>query len=73
MAGQEIEGYLWDQSLGLDLLAPIVCAGFRTLSLASVQNLGSRDPHLTKLALYPASRSRKLTHVSKRMFYSRSD
>jgi hypothetical protein len=42
MAGQEIEGDLWDQSLGLDLLPPIVCAGFRTLSLASVQNLGSR-------------------------------
>jgi hypothetical protein len=41
MAGQEIEGDLWDQSLGLDLLPPIACAGFRTLFLASVQNLGS--------------------------------
>ncbi len=52
MAGQEIEGDLWDQSLRLDdLLPPIACAGFRTLSLASVQNLGSRDPRLTKLAL----------------------
>ncbi len=42
MAGQEIEGDLWDQSLGLDLLRTIVCAasGFRTLSVASVQNLG---------------------------------
>jgi hypothetical protein len=39
MAGQEIEGYLWDQSLGLELLPPIACAGFRTLSLASVQNM----------------------------------
>ncbi len=49
MAGQEIEGDLWDQSLGLDLLLTpsFECAGFRTLSLASVQNLGSRDPHLT--------------------------
>ena len=77
MAGQEIEGNLWDQSLGLDLLPPIACAGFRTLSLASVQNLGShapsRDPHLTKLALDQVSRSCKLTHVSKRMFYTRSD
>ncbi len=70
MAGQEIEGDLraWDQSLGPDLLPPIACAGFRTLSLASVQNLGSRDPRLTKLALDQASLPRKLTHVSKRMF-----
>jgi hypothetical protein len=67
MAGQEIEGDLWDQSLGLDLLPPFVCAGFRTLSLASVQNLGSRDPSLTKIALNQASRSCKLTHVSKRI------
>jgi hypothetical protein len=28
MAGQEIEGDLWDQSLGLDLLPPFVCADF---------------------------------------------
>ncbi len=35
MAGQEIEGDLWDQSLGLDLLPPIACAGFRTLHLES--------------------------------------
>ena len=73
MPGQEIEGDLWDQSLGLDLLPPIACAGFWTLSLASVQNLGSRDPHLTKLALDQASRSCKWTHASKRMFYARSD
>ena len=59
MAGREIEGDLWDQSLGLDLLPPIACAGFRTLSLASVQNLGSRDPRLTKLALDQASLPRK--------------
>jgi hypothetical protein len=32
MAGQEIEGDLWDQSLGLDLLPTIVCSSFRTLS-----------------------------------------
>ena len=68
MAGQEIEGDLWDQSLGLDLLPPIACAGIRTLSLASVQNLGSRDPRLTKLALNQASLPRKWTHVSKRIF-----
>ncbi len=51
MAGQEIEGDLWDQSLGLDLLPPIACAGFKTLSLASVQKWGSRDPCFMKLAL----------------------
>ncbi len=55
MAGQEIEVDLWDQSLGLDLLPTIVCAWFRTLPLGSVQNLGSRDPRLTKLALDQAS------------------
>ncbi len=48
MAGKEIEGDLLDQSLGLDLLPTIVGAGLRTLFLASVQNLGSRDPRLTK-------------------------
>jgi hypothetical protein len=73
MAGQEIEGDLWDQSLGLELLQPIACPGFRTLSLASVQNLVSRDPRLTKLALDQALLPCKLTHVSKRMFYARSD
>ncbi len=40
MAGQENQGDLWELNLGLDLQLPIVCAGFRTLSLASVQNLG---------------------------------
>ncbi len=40
MAGQENQGYLWDLTLGLDLQPPIECAGFMTLSLASVQNLG---------------------------------
>ncbi len=72
MAGQEIEGDLWDQSLGLDLIPP--CYRVRWLqdpvpvSLASVQILGSRDPHLTKLALDQASRSCKLNHVSKGCF-----
>jgi hypothetical protein len=73
MAGQEIEGNLWDQSLRLDLPPPSVRVGFRTRSPTSVQNLGSRDPCLTKLALDQASHSCKLTHVSKRMFYSRSN
>jgi hypothetical protein len=42
MAGRENQGNLWDlaSGQGLDLQPPIVCAGFRTLSLASVQNLG---------------------------------
>ena len=58
MARQEIEGDLWDQSLGRDLLPPSTCVGFKTLYPTSVQNLGSRDPCLTKLALDRASRSR---------------
>jgi hypothetical protein len=40
MAGQENQGYLWDLDSGLDLQQPIVCTGFRTLSLAFVQILG---------------------------------
>ncbi len=51
MAGREIQGDIWDLTSGLDLQLPIVCAGFRTLSLASVQNLGSWDTRLLKLAL----------------------
>ena len=39
MAGRENQGDLWDLTSGLDLQPPIVCADFRTLSLASVQNL----------------------------------
>jgi hypothetical protein len=59
MARQEIEGDLWDQSTGRDLLHPSVCVGFRTLSEppTSAQNVGSRDPRVTKLALDQASRS----------------
>jgi hypothetical protein len=51
MAGLAYEGDLWGLSLGHALLPLTVCAGFSTLSLASVQNLGSRDPGLMKLAL----------------------
>ena len=58
MAGWENQGDLWVLSLGLDLQPPIVCAGFRTLSLASVQSLGHRDASLMKLALDRA-RTRK--------------
>jgi hypothetical protein len=68
MAGQEIEGDRWEQYLGLDLPPPSARVGFRTCSSTSVQNLGSRDPRLTKLALDQASRSCKLTQVSKRTF-----
>ena len=73
MARQEIKGDLWDQSSGRDLLPPSACVGLRLLSSTSMQNLGSRDPRLTKLALDQASLPRKWTHVSKRMFYTRSD
>ena len=51
MAGRENQGDLLVLSSGLDLQLPIVCAGFRTLSLASVQSLGHRDSRLMKLAL----------------------
>jgi hypothetical protein len=70
MAGQEIEGDLWYQSLRLDPPPPSVHVGFRTRSPTSVQNLGRRDPRLTKLALDPALHSCKVTHVSKRMFFA---
>ena len=51
MAGRENQGDLWVLSSELDLQPSIVCAGFRTLSLASVQSLGHRDARLMKLAL----------------------
>ncbi len=51
MAGPENEGDLWVLSTGLGLPPPIVCAGFRTLFLASVQSLGCRDARSIKLAL----------------------
>ena len=51
MAVRENSGDLWVLSSGLDLQLPIVCTGFRTLSLASVQKLGHRDARLMKLAL----------------------
>ena len=51
MAWQENQGDLWVLSLGLDLQPSIVCDGFRTLSLASVQSLGHRDARLMKLTL----------------------
>ncbi len=51
MAGRENQGDLWVLPLWIDLQPPIVCADFRTLSLASVQNLGHREAYLIKLAL----------------------
>ncbi len=68
MPGQAIEGDLWDQSLGLEVPPPSAHVGSRTRSPTSVQNLESRDPRLTKLALDQAARSCQLTNVSKRMF-----
>ncbi len=73
LAGQEIEGYFCDQSLGLDMLSSIVCASFRTLLLTSVQNLGSRDPFLMKLALDQVWHTSKKMHASKMIFFSRFD
>ncbi len=50
-AGLKKLGDFWVLTSGLDLQPPTVCAGFRTLSLVSVQNLGRRDSHLMKLPL----------------------
>jgi hypothetical protein len=47
MIGQEIEGDLWDQSLGLDMAPPSARVSFRTLSPTSVQNLGSKAQQAT--------------------------
>jgi hypothetical protein len=51
MAGREKQGDPWVLALRLNLQPPIACAGFMTLSLASVQNLGRRDAREMKLAL----------------------
>ncbi len=65
MAGQETDGDLWDETLGLGLLPPTVCACFRIPPLISMQNVRSRDPCSTKLALDQALCSCMVTHVSK--------
>ena len=60
MVRQEIEGDLWDQSSGRNLLFLSACVGngwFENTVPPSVQNLGSRDPRLTKLALHQALRA----------------
>ncbi len=51
MGGRENQGDLWGLALGLDLQLPIVCAGFRTVSLTSAQKLGRCDARSMKLAL----------------------
>ncbi len=52
MVAQENQGDLcFFFPKGLDLPPPIVCAGFRTLSVASVQNMVCRGAHLMELAL----------------------
>ncbi len=51
MAARENQGDLWDLTWRLVLQLPIECAGFRTLSLASVQILGCSDACLMKVAL----------------------
>ena len=64
MAGRANEGNLWDLLLGHDLLPTTICYGFRTLSLASVPNLGSRDPCLNSTN-YEVS---MVNHESEKMF-----
>ncbi len=48
---QKKEVDLWNMSLGLDLLLQTMHLGFRTLSVASLQNLGGGDPHMATARL----------------------
>jgi hypothetical protein len=50
MAEQEIEGHLWDQCVGLDLLRPSARIGCTSLCRTSLQNLGRSDQRSPKLA-----------------------
>jgi hypothetical protein len=68
MAGQEKQGDLWGLPLRLDLLPLIVRAGFKTLSLASVQNLGSRYLHLPKISSRSRMNPSMLNHESEKRF-----
>ena len=72
MAGLANQGYLLYLPLGLDLLLQTVCTAFKIPSLSSVQNLGSRDPCLMKLALDQAMTSMNsslVNHASEKMLY----
>ena len=72
MAGRENQGDLWDLSSGLDLQLPTVCADFRTLSLASVHNLGHRLPQrhvFNEVSSRSSMNLRMVKNVSEKRFY----
>ncbi len=67
MAGRENQVDLWDLASGLDLQLPFVCADFRTLSLASVQNLG-RKRTFNEVSSRSSMNWRMGNHVSEKRF-----
>ena len=70
MAGRENQGDLWVLSIGLDLQLPIVCAGFRTLSLASVQSLGHRQRRtLNEISSKLSMNLKMVNHVSEKWLH----
>ena len=68
MAGRENQGDLWDVATGHDLQPPIVCAGFRTLSLASVQNFGALRRTFNEVSSRSSINWRMGNHVSEKRF-----
>ena len=66
MAGRENQGDLSDLTSGLDLQPPIVCAGFRTLSLASVQNFGALKRTFNEVSSRSSMNWRMGNHVSEK-------
>ncbi len=72
MAGRENQSNLWVLFFGLDLQPPFVCAGVRTLFLASLQKHNWEQRH-TFNANEKSSRSSMnlsmFNHVSEKRFY----
>ncbi len=67
MAGLDNQGDLWDLTSGLDLQLPIVCAGFRILSLASVQ-FGELRRMFNEISSRSSMNQRIGNHVSEKRF-----
>ena len=69
MAGRENQGDLWDLTSGLDLQLPIVCAGFRTLSLSLCAKFGALRRTFNEVSSRSSMNWRMGNHVSKKRFY----
>jgi hypothetical protein len=65
MAGRENQGELWVLTLGLDLLSPILCAGFRTLSLLCAK-FGEQRPMFNEFSSWLSMNLSMLNHESSR-------